>query len=666
MNRVIAIVLLIVTVVYARCGSEDLLSSRVAASEPREESGQPKCAEVAAARQLLAAALKDAPLARPASARAEAYLQIAKVQAKIGDAEGARRTFEEAKTVASQIGSAADKVEFARRVAAVMKHGGDTSIFAGMFKEENKPDFYIKIAKAQAEIGGVAEAVRTLVEARTAASLLANDVIKGHWCAQTAVAQSTIGDIEGAQVTAARITGENDREAAYAGIALAQAKAGDSKGANRSIELGRPAWKLRDWRFIAYDHVHIADAQVQGGHMAEARQSLAKALVAASQIGNEGGDVYAFIAAAQLRAGDIAGAKATAAQISWKPAKDSSYRGIATAQARAGNLAEAKATLAQVSGPRCRADAYQELAKAQSQAGDAAGAHQSRQEAINAASQIDEPSFKKDAFCKIARAQMNARDAAGARQTLRHAKAAAPQINNKDDRSNAYCEIAKLQAEAGDMTEATATVAQITNEFQKAEARNSIAAAQVKIGDVAAARATAAQSSSDEFKAWAYSTIAAAQAEAGDVAGALATAAQVAHAGAKVSAYRKIAEQQVKGGDIAGVRKSLAEARTVVSQINDEYKRSAEYRGIAEEQAATGDAAEAKATAAQIRDKETKFVGNCTIAEAQARAGDVPGAIEWLKNTSDDPAFRSYWLAEAAERLCPPKPATPKTGGEAQ
>jgi hypothetical protein len=272
MNRVIATLFLIAAVVYARCGGEDMLSLRAAAAEPREESGQPKAAEVAAARQLLAAALKDAPLARPASGRAGSYLQIAKAQAKTGDAEGARRTFEEAKTATSQIGGVADKAEFARRVAVVIKHGGDTSIFARMFKQENKPDFYIKIAKAQAETGGVAEAVRTLVEARTAASHLANEVSKDHWCAQTA---------------------------------LAQAKAGDSKGANRSIELASPAWKLRDWRFIAYDHVHIADAQVQGGHVAEARQSLAKALAAASQFGNEGGDVYAFIAAAQLGAGRI-------------------------------------------------------------------------------------------------------------------------------------------------------------------------------------------------------------------------------------------------------------------------------------------------------------------------------------------------------------------------
>jgi hypothetical protein len=83
---------------------------------------------------------------------------------------------------------------------------------------------------------------------------------------------------------------------------------------------------------------------------------------------------YRVIAEDQANAGDIEGAKETAAGIEDANHRASAYRAIVEAQAKAGDIEGAKKTAAGIENTPHRASAYGLIAKAQAKAGDIEGA----------------------------------------------------------------------------------------------------------------------------------------------------------------------------------------------------------------------------------------------------------------------------------------------------
>ena len=98
-------------------------------------------------------------------------------------------------------------------------------------------------------------------------------------------------------------------------------------------------------------------------------------LATAGRINNPDRKAGAFvrIAEAQIEAGDIPGAKASAARLG-EEAKAATYKQIAEAQALSGDVAGAKVAAAQISNEFKRMMACEKIAEAQAEAGDSAGA----------------------------------------------------------------------------------------------------------------------------------------------------------------------------------------------------------------------------------------------------------------------------------------------------
>jgi hypothetical protein len=198
----------------------------------------------------------------------------------------------------------------------------------------------------------------------------------------------------------------------------------------------------------------ILDHEVEIG--ATAQKLFSNALEAASQIPDDYQKDYTYkdIATAQAWAGDIEGAKETAAQITGD--KSSAYKNIAWAQAEAGDIKGAKETATQITGDKSPAFKY--IAWAQARAGDTKGA-----------------------------------------------KDMAARITDAGHRSSAYSSIASAQAQAGDIKGAKDTAAQITDAGHKSSAYKGIASAEAKMGDKARAKETTAQmqyEASAEIKSW--------------------------------------------------------------------------------------------------------------------------------------------------------------------
>ena len=91
---------------------------------------------------------------------------------------------------------------------------------------------------------------------------------------------------------------------------------------------------------------------------------------------------YLGIVSARAKAGDLTGARATAAKIGDEGVKAWAGRAIATSQATASDMAGAKATAAQIGREDIKVLVFSEIAVAQAETGDAASARQTVQEAI--------------------------------------------------------------------------------------------------------------------------------------------------------------------------------------------------------------------------------------------------------------------------------------------
>ena len=133
---------------------------------------------------------------------------------------------------------------------------------------------------------------------------------------------------------------------------------------------------------------------------------MADAKATAGQIGSD--QVYAWIAEAQAKAGDVPGATATADQMSDKNRrdKDGVYARIAARQLEGGDVAGAKQTASRIRDAHDRAFAYGQIAASQVSAGDPTGAHVT-------AAQIDQRN-RNVVMRAIALAEISSGNAAGA------------------------------------------------------------------------------------------------------------------------------------------------------------------------------------------------------------------------------------------------------------
>jgi hypothetical protein len=466
-------------------------------------------------------------------------------------------------------------------------------------------DTFSAMIKSQAKAGHRAGA-RTIAEAAKASAAKLPVAAQGWLLSDIAITQAGTGDVAEAKVTASRINDAYATFQAYYRIALLQQSKRDLRGARESIVAAKSAAAT-----IANDHQRW--------------------------------QCYVIVAAVQTYAGDVAGATATATEISDRFAAARAFSEIAQEQAQKGDTAGAVATASRLKDVDgwCKVSAYEKIAKAQAKAGDAVGARKSLEIAKTATELARNESDKASHLQSVAATQAEIGDIAGAMATI-------GQISDKFIQSHSYTGLAKLQAKAGDKAGARqtfaiakASAAQIAEKHLIGDACRAVAWGQASVGDIDAARDTAAKISDKGARNLAYYQIVDTQLKAGDIVGVKATAAL---SGEKGSIWLKIISAQAESGDIPA-------AIDTAKQVTEAADKESALCSIAIAQAKAANIGDAKATLQKMNVQYWKDWSVCPeIAAAEAAGGDVDGAIEFCNREIVDLLARCRALTHAAEK----------------
>ena len=215
-------------------------------------------------------------------------------------------------------------------VAGLQVQLGDTAGAWRTADEGRRPSVVVSIGIAQAQMGDIAGAMST---ART---IFGNSHDELLW--HIAAAQAQANDIAAAMRTTRFIADGPGRARALSDIAVAQAKAGDSRGAAVSFaEAMAIADKVESDYFRGYLFINIANNQVEAGH--DTDRSIAKALSIVQTLKARffRSMLQYKIAVARALAGDIAGALSTAREIEGETLRADALIGIVEVQLDAVN-----------------------------------------------------------------------------------------------------------------------------------------------------------------------------------------------------------------------------------------------------------------------------------------------------------------------------------------
>ena len=308
-------------------------------------------------------------------------VEIATAQAKTGDKIGARKTLAKAMQ------------QTAREIPLL---------------DLLRDSFLYEIAKAQAEIGDIAEAMQIAgtIDEVGFLSRAFRDIAR---------VQADMGDKLGAKEiltvaiqTVERINNVASRAGALSGIARVQADMGDKLGAKETLtEAIETAGRSNEVRSRAVALSQIAAAQADMGDEIGARETFAETMHAAWRINNAMDRVIALrlIATAQAETGAKIGARKTLAEamqtareissLEGIPLRAWAFRDIARAQAEIGDIAKAMQIAGTIDEVGSRSGALSGIAVAQAEIGDIKGA-------MNTASKITENDDLAVALARIA------------------------------------------------------------------------------------------------------------------------------------------------------------------------------------------------------------------------------------------------------------------------
>ncbi|HVT82954.1 MAG TPA: hypothetical protein VHM90_20115 [Phycisphaerae bacterium] len=264
--------------------------------------------------QLVTDALSAAADIKGAEARGEALSDIVLAQARLGDIEGAMRT-------AVGIGQGRNKVFAFTSISEELALAGNIDGAKGMLEKvdaDAKENVYRGIVKGLAKKGDLAgaKAAATNVKYPFYAALASRYI---------ALAQAAAGDHEAARATIGTITNSMDSVEAYTELAARELKAKKEEEARKTMELARAAAKDKG----AYPSAFLAAAEIRAGNSAAAA-----AIAARFSDASDRDLILGKIADAQTEVGDFGGAKSTAEKIPDAGSKIYSYAKLAPAMIR--------------------------------------------------------------------------------------------------------------------------------------------------------------------------------------------------------------------------------------------------------------------------------------------------------------------------------------------
>ncbi|MCX7428339.1 MAG: hypothetical protein NTW96_22255 [Planctomycetia bacterium] len=455
------------------------------------------------------------------------------------------------------------------------------------------------IAAAQAKAGQSDLARQTLEEALATAELIEGPARASAVC-EVAVTQAEAKLADQTRQACARAMAASDPRCAsdLREIAEAQARAGlfaDAVATVRKIAASSP----RDGgvfgeKLLAF--LDIAVAQAKAGRMSEARQTFAEVLTTGRGDAEARDGICSIVSDAQVEAGFLADALATARQIKCPEGKDMALEGMAEAHIEAGLLNAALAIVRQIGGVdssviKSRVSLLCEIAIAQAKGGRQDEARQIFAESLSTAKQSEDVSTSGWALSEVATAQVNAGEIEQARRTIVEALAVAGKATDAESRAWVLHNIAAAQAKAGSKDNARSTFAK--------------------------AFAAAREIDDAEHKEEQLSRIVNHQVEAGFFAEAIVTVRANAADGYYVPhGLREVAIGQIKAGQMEHARQTFGEAVAAARATGNPQGAMGQ---VAVFEAEAGLIAEALATARGLTDTREKAKALCEIGAALAK-----------------------------------------------
>jgi RNA polymerase sigma factor (sigma-70 family) len=408
-------------------------------------------------------------------------------------------------------------------------------------------------------------------------------------------------------------------------IALAQAKAGDPKGATKTFAQACKVARTLPADAKARTLVSLGLLQTQSGDRAGARKAFQEGVAVAEAIEDTDARINTLISVGiALAAAKDRPAARKAFQLARKAAdtltsetnKISRIGWIAFGQARAGLVKEALKTATDLTDESAQREAYHQIAVAQARAGD----------------------FK------------------AALQTAKKISTLGDTQNRTTDTARVW--IAWYQAESGDLKGALATAATLTHDGVKAATLANIAVAQAGKKDRRAALKTLQQAlaAADRIdkgteKEQQLQTIAAAQVQVGDLDGARKTADAIKDDGFKALALATLAVAQAKGKKVKAARGTIRAALFLLEQSKDD-----ESGGNRAGRRRPGGRRRGRANGEErgfhTMSGQNQWMARMEIVKAQLHMQDFKGALEttrglqWKKFQA--PLFRRIAQAQAA------------------
>jgi len=297
---------------------------------------------------------------------------------------------------------------------------------------------------------------------------------------------------------------------------------------------------------------------------------------------------HAAIAAAQVRAGDFAGAAATAQDIDTRTlAHAEAWLSIGAAQANDGDFAAARDTAGKMTDPASTHMAWGRI----------------------------------HIYKTILIAKAKAGDLSEARKMLKNLPERFP-LYGLRMQERFQIDLVKLLAEKRNLTDTRSVVNDIEDPYARASAQCAIAEVLARSGRIDDAKAAAQQIERGAMQNRAQAEIAYGLAAAGSAPKAMGVAGAIADANARSFACLRVCEAQLDKGDMEG-------AKTAARQIADRTCRGDAYCAMLSAQLEAGDLAGARATVELVSDDD-KTAALLSIAEAHAAAGDLSRAMDFI------------------------------------
>jgi len=288
------------------------------------------------------------------------------------------------------------------------------------------------------------------------------------------------------------------RDEALQKVAVLWAKNGDFEIALRTLDGTSSRELIKDETRVA-----IAYQQITSGDFAGAKKT-AGLIQNANTILNKSQTLLRYVAEAQAKAGDIAGAQMTAESVAEGSNKDLARYSITTAQLQAGDIAGAQKTGDNFQDAGGKDWALSVISQAQAEAGDIVGAQKTADRIHDAASRERAGRnipFAQTTIASAAEKQAEAGDIVGAQKTADRIQGAA---GGWKDRVLGGIAVAK--AKSGDITGAQKTADSLPPGW-KDKAQAGIAAAQAQAGDIAGAQKTVDSIQAADWKSVAQKAI---------------------------------------------------------------------------------------------------------------------------------------------------------------